>query len=62
MWTLDKHTCKILHNSIMLSDFDLMPLDHILNVSLSGFRKRVANRHKNLTVARISEMSIELDS
>ena len=62
MWALDKHTFKILWNSIIILSFDFISPNQIVNMSVNGLRRRVASRHKILTKTLIDESSIALDS
>jgi hypothetical protein len=61
-WALDKHTCRSLWISIVVTGLYFIPLNQILNVSLNEFRKRVATFHKILIGAQIEESSITLES
>jgi hypothetical protein len=52
---LTQKTCRILQNSNMLLHLDPMPPKQIHHLSLKGFQKRVATRHKMMTVTWIDE-------
>jgi hypothetical protein len=53
---------KSLQNSVTSLGCDFVPLDQIVIVSLNGFRRRVATRHKTQTMPQIDEPSVPLDS
>jgi hypothetical protein len=57
-----KHMCGGLQNSFMLLGLDFMLLNQIVNMSLNGLRRGVANCHKNLTMPLMEEPSVALDS
>jgi hypothetical protein len=58
---LTKKTCRSLWNSNMMLCLDPMPPEQIHHLSMKGFWKQVATRHKMTTVTQIDEQYFSTD-